>query len=68
MVIKRHCPDLNLPMAHPLVSKWMAPMTDLEELSFRHVIDQLQDENRQLRDEAKRLRLAIKNYLNGKSA
>lgn len=55
-------------MAHPLVSKWMAPMTDFEEMSFRHVIDQLQDENRQLRDEAKRLRLAIKNYLNGKSA
>ncbi len=39
-------------------------MTDLEEISFRHAIAQLQDENRQLREEAKRLRLAIKNYLN----
>lgn len=39
-------------------------MTDLEELSFRHVIAQLQDETRQLREEAKRLRLAISNYLN----
>lgn len=43
-------------------------MTDLEELSFRHLISQLQDENRQLREEVKWLRLSIKNYLNGKSA
>lgn len=39
-------------------------MTDLEEMSFRHIISQLEDENRQLREEAKRLRLAIRNYLN----
>lgn len=43
-------------------------MTDLEEMPFRHLISQLQDENRQLREEVKRLRLSIKNYLNGKSA
>lgn len=42
-------------------------MTDLEEMSFRHLIDQLQDENRQLREEVKWLRLSIKNYLNGKA-
>lgn len=42
-------------------------MTDLEEMSFRHLISQLQDENRQLREEVKWLRLlSIKNYLNGK--
>ena len=45
-----------------------APMTDLEELSFRHLISQLQDENRQLREEAKQLRLTIRKYLNDKSA
>lgn len=39
-------------------------MTDLEEMSFRHIIAQLEDENRQLREEVKRLRLAIRNYLN----
>lgn len=42
-------------------------MTDLEELSFRHLIDQLREENQQLREEVKRLRLSIKNYLNGKA-
>ena len=38
-------------------------MTDLEEMSFRHLIAQLEEENQQLRDEAKRLRLSIRNYL-----
>ena len=38
-------------------------MSELEEMSFRHVIDQLQEENRLLREEAKRLRLMIKDNL-----
>lgn len=38
-------------------------MTELEEMSFRHIIDQLEEENRQLREEAKRLRLAMNQYL-----
>lgn len=38
-------------------------MTDLEEMSFRHLIAQLEEENQHLRDEAKRLRLLIRNYL-----
>nr|DAN11796.1 MAG TPA: Transcription factor HY5 leucine zipper, TRANSCRIPTION.0A [Caudoviricetes sp.] len=40
-------------------------MDKISELSFRHLISQLQDENRQLREEVKWLRLSIKNYLNG---
>lgn len=43
-------------------------MDKISELSYLHLISQLQDENRQLREEVKRLRLSIKNYLNGKSA
>lgn len=43
-------------------------MTDLEETSFRHLIAQLEEENRLLRDEAKNLRLTIKRYLNKKNA
>lgn len=38
-------------------------MSELEEMSFRHVIDQLQEENKLLREEAKRLRLMIKDHL-----
>lgn len=38
-------------------------MTGLEEMSFRHIIGQLEEENRQLREEAKRLRLAVNQYL-----
>lgn len=56
------------PTARPSASEWRRTMTDLEELSFRHLIDQLQEENRQLREEAKRLRLTIRKYLNNKSA
>lgn len=41
-------------------------MNGLEEMSFRHIIDQLEEENRQLREEAKRLRLAVNKYLNTK--
>lgn len=54
-------------MVHHSASR-RAPMTDLEEMSFRHLISQLQDENRQLREEAKQLRLTIRKYLNDKSA
>lgn len=54
-------------MVHHSASR-RALMTDLEEMSFRHLISQLQDENRQLREEAKQLRLTIRKHLNDKSA
>lgn len=41
-------------------------MNELEEMSFRHIIDQLEEENRQLREEAKRLRLAVNQYFKTK--
>jgi len=43
-------------------------MTDLEDISYRHLIAQLEEENRQLREETIRLRLAIRKYINNKSA
>lgn len=42
-------------------------MDKISELSYLHLIAQLEEENRLLRDEAKRLRLTIKDYLNKKT-
>lgn len=43
-------------------------MDKISELSYLHRIAQLEEENRLLRDEAKRLRLTIRQYLNKKNA
>lgn len=43
-------------------------MDKISELSYLHRIAQLEEENRLLRDEAKHLRLTIKDYLNNKNA
>jgi hypothetical protein len=45
-----------------------ATMDKISELSYLHLIAQLEEENRLLRDEAKHLRLTIKDYLNKKNA
>nr|DAM60510.1 MAG TPA: hypothetical protein [Caudoviricetes sp.] len=42
-------------------------MDKISEWSYLHLIAQLEEENRLLRDEAKHLRLAIKDYLNKKN-
>lgn len=42
-------------------------MDKISELSYLHLIAQLEEENRLLRDEAKRLRLTIRQYLNKKT-
>lgn len=39
-------------------------MNKVDELAYRYAITQLEEENRLLREEAKRLRIAMKNYLN----
>ena len=43
-------------------------MDNISELSYLHLIAQLEEENKLLRDEAKHLRLTIKDYLNNKNA
>lgn len=45
-----------------------ATMDKISELSYLHLMAQLEEENRLLRDEAKRLRLTIRQYLNKKNA
>ena len=42
-------------------------MDKISELSYLHLIAQLEEENKLLRDEAKHLRLTIKDYLNKKT-
>ena len=43
-------------------------MDKISELSYLHLIAQLEEGNTLLRDEAKHLRLTIKRYLNNKNA
>lgn len=43
-------------------------MDKISELSYLHLIAQLEEENKLLRDEAKHLHLTIKRYLNNKNA
>lgn len=43
-------------------------MDKISELSYLHLIAQFEEENRLLRDEAKHLRLTLKQYLNNKNA